>query len=41
MTILMLTVIVTNPTLATSDNEDDPNEVFGDEEECAQIWPLL
>jgi hypothetical protein len=36
MTILMLTVIGTSLTQATSNNEDDPDEVFGDEEECAQ-----
>jgi hypothetical protein len=41
MTILMLTVIGTSLTLATSDNEYNLDEVFGDEEECTQIWLLL
>jgi hypothetical protein len=36
MTILMLIVIGTSLTLATSDNEYDLDEVFGDEEECTQ-----
>jgi hypothetical protein len=36
MTILMLTVIEASLTLATLDNEDDSDEVFGDEEECTQ-----
>ena len=33
MTILMLTVMVTNPILAS---EVDPDDVFGSEKECAQ-----
>lgn len=38
MAILILTVIIPNSILATSDNEDDPDEVFGDEDDCAQKY---